>query len=226
MTMQSSTAMPLSGDQLAGRLALLSGAFGIMAFACLIVFLVMRPADQRVAHLLLRSHDAGVVLQSLCLIPFAVVLDAIARRHSLGSNRMIAVAAVTFLTLVVALMSLSFAKVVADVLYMIPQGAVGAWLIVVGRQAANGLPTGLRRLGVVAGAGLLLISLFPIGYALFVDAAIFHGPISDDDPTPPGTHRANEIVHLALAVGTLMGCSTYPVWAALAGRWLLLRKGQ
>ena len=214
--MQSSTVFPVSGDRLAGRLAIISGAFGIAAFACLIVFLVMRPANQQISHILLRSHDAGIIFQSLCLIPFALVL---------GSSRVMVASALAFLALVVVLMLLSFVGAVADVLYMIPQGAVGAWLIAVCRQTANGLPTGLRRLGIVAGVGLILISLFPIGYSLFVDFAIFHGPISDDDPTPPGTERANEIVHIALGIGTLIGCSTYPIWSALAGRWLLLRGG-
>lgn len=130
--------------------------------------------------------------------------------------------AVTSLTLVGFLMLLSFAKVVADVLYMIPQGAVGGWLISACRQPAIGLPTRLRRLGMVAGVGLALISVFPIGYSLFVDSAILHGPVSEDDPGPPGTETANAVVHLALAVGTLIGCSTYPIWSALAGRWLLL----
>ncbi len=224
--MPSSAVIPLSRDRLAGRLAIISGVFGIAAFACLIVFLVMRPADPRIAHLLLRSHDAGIILQSLCLIPFTLALDAIARRHSPGSSRVTVAAAMAFLALVVVLMLLSFAKVVADVLYMLPQGAVGLWLIIVCRQVAKALPTGLRRLGSVAGIGLLLIAIFPIGYAVFVDSAIFYGPVSDDDPTPPGTERANEIVHIALAIGTLIGCSTYPIWTALAGRWLLLRRGQ
>jgi hypothetical protein len=79
-------------------------------------------------------------------------------------------------------------------------------------------------LGIVAGIGLVLISMFPIGYALFVDSAILHGPISDDDPTPAGTDRANGIVHILLAIGTLVGCSTYPVWTALSGRWLQVRE--
>ena len=214
--MQSSTAIPVSGDRFAGRLAIISGAFGIAAFACLIVFLVMRPADPRIAHLLLRSHDAGIIFQSLCLMPFALAL---------GSSRVVVASALGSLALVVALMLMSFVGVVADVLYMIPQGALGVWLIVVCQQTAKGLPKGLRRLGIVAGVGLILISLFPIGYSMFVDSAILHGPISDDDPTPPGTERANEIVHIALGIGTLIGCSTYPIWSALAGRWLLLRGG-
>ncbi|HVI56025.1 MAG TPA: hypothetical protein VM621_13360 [Luteibacter sp.] len=204
-------------------MAIVSGVFGIAAFACLIVFLVMRPSDPQTSHILLRSHDAAIILQSLCLIPFTLALDAMARQHSPGSSRGTVVAAVAFLALIVVLLSLSFVKVVADVLYMIPQGAFGGWLIVVCRQNATGLPPGLRRLGIVAGGGLLLISVFPIGYALFVDPAILHGPIADDDPTPPGTERANGIVHLALAIGTLIGCSMYPLWSALAGRWLLLR---
>ncbi len=204
---------------------MLSGAFGLVAFVCLILFLVMRPsaADQSASRLLLRSHDVGVILQSLSLMPFVLALDAIARRESRGSSRARGTAAVAILALIVVLMSSSFIKLVADVLYMIPQGALGAWLIVVCRQVANGLPRGLRRLGIVAGAGLILISTFPIGYALFVDPAILHGPVSDDDPTPPGTEKADQIVHIALAIGTLIGRSMYPIWAALAGRWLLLR---
>lgn len=228
MTMQPLTERALSGNRLAGRFAVISGVFGIAAFACLIAFLVLRPsgAEHQTSHLLLRSHDAGIILQSLCLIPFALALDALARQHSPGSTRLTAAAAITFLILIVVLMVLSFVNAIADVLYMIPQGALGVWLIVVCRQNAIGLPSGLRKLGVVAGIGLILISLFPIGYALFVDPAILHGPISDNDPTPPGTDMANSIVHMILALGTLIGCSMYPLWSALAGRWLLAHRNR
>ena len=78
----------------------------------------------------------------------------------------------------------------------------------------------------MAGIGLILVTVFAIGYSLFVDPAILHGRVSDDDPTPPGTEKANESVHIALAIGTLIGCSTYPIWTALTGRWLLLRGGR
>jgi hypothetical protein len=213
-----------SGTRFAGRLAIVSGAFGIAAFACLIVFLVTRPSDQQTSHVLLRSHDAGIILQSLCLMPFALALGVIARQQSPESSRVMGTAAVAFLGLIVVLVLLGFVKVVADVLYMIPQGAVGGWLIAVCLQKANGLPKGLRILGVVAGVGLILISLFPIGYSLFVDPAMLRGPISDDAPTPPGTHRANGIVHMVLAAGTLVGCSMYPLWSALAGSWMLSRE--
>jgi hypothetical protein len=222
--MQSPAVLPRS-DRLAGWLAILGGVFGVVAFACLILFLVTRPSagGQGTSHLLLRSHDVAVILQSLSLIAFAFALDAIARRESRGSGRATGAAGVVLLALVVVSMLLSLAKIVADVVYMIPQGAVGGWLIVVCRQSANGLPRGLRWLGIVAGTGLILVSIFPIGYALFVDPAILTGPVSDDDPTPPGTERADQIVHIALAIGTMVGCSTYPIWTALAGRWLLLR---
>lgn len=212
----------------AGWLAIISGAFGIAAFAFLIMFLVTRPseADQGTAHLLLRSHDAAVIFQSLCLIPLTLALDAIARLSSPRSSRVMAFAAVTFLAAVAVLVLLGSVKAVSDVLYMIPQGAVGVWLIAVCRQTANDLPLGLRRLGIVAGAGLILVSVFPIGYSLFVDPAILHGPLSDNDPTPQGTETADRIVHIALAAGTLVGCSTYPIWSSLVGRWLLLRSRQ
>lgn len=221
-------ANPPRPDRLAGRLALLSGLCGIVAFACLMLFLVLRPsaADPLGAQLLLRIHDVGVILQSLSLMPLSLALDAIARRDPRGSSGATGIAAVACLALVIVLMVSSLAHVVADVLYMIPQGAVGAWLMVACRQVANGLPRGLRRLGLVAGAGLILVALFPIGYALMVDPAILRGPVGDDDPTPPGTDRANQVVHIILGIGTLVGCSTYPVWSALAGRWLLLRGGR
>ena len=223
-----STLVVSGSDRLAGRLAILSGVIGLVAFACLVLFLVTRPSagDSHTSQVLLRSHDVGIILQSLCMMPFAFALDSIARRESPGSSRARSVAGVAFLALVVVLMSASLFKVVADVLYMIPQGAVGVWLIVVCRQADNGLPRGLRMLGIVAGVGLILVAMFPIGYALFVDPAILRGPVGDDDPTPPGTDRANQIVHIVLAIGTLIGCSTYPIWCALAGRWLLLRAGR
>lgn len=226
--MQPSAAIPKSGDRLAGRLAILSGLSGIVSFICLILFLVLRPSpgDHLTSQLLLRSHDVGVILQSLCLMPLVLALDAIARRDVPASSRKMRPAGIACLTLVVVLMLLSLAKVAADVLYMIPQGAVGLWLIAACRQAANGLPRGLRILGIVAGIGLLLVSAFPIGYAMSVDPAILRGPVSDDDPTPPGTDTANQVVHIVLAVGTLVGCSTYPVWSALTGRWLLTRQGR
>ncbi len=121
-------------------------------------------------------------------------------------------------------MLLSFFKVVADVLYMIPQGAVGVWLIVVCRQSANGPTARLAKTGHRRRDRSPIDQHIPHRLRTFVDSAILHGPISDDDPTPPGTDRANGIVHLALAIGTLIGCSTYPIWTALAGRWLILRR--
>jgi hypothetical protein len=217
-----------SGYRRAGRLAIISGVFGIVAFAMLLGSLASRSWDTAPGTytFLLRSHDAAIIFQSLCLMPLVLALDGLARRHSPGSSPVTAVAGIIFLALVAACVLLGIAEVIADVIYMIPQGAVGGWLIVVGRQTSNEIPRGLRRLGLVAGIGLLLVAVFPIGSSLFVDPAIFHGPVSDDDMAPAGTEKANSLVHLALAIGTFIGCSTYPIWAALTGRWLLLRRRQ
>ena len=122
MTTQSFTEVPVSGDRLAGQLAIIRGVFGIAAVACLIAFQLMRPSEQRIAQPLLRGHDAGIIFPSLCLIPFTLALHAIAR-HLPESSRVTVAAALTFLILVVVLMLLAFVKAVADVLYMIPQGA-------------------------------------------------------------------------------------------------------
>ncbi len=79
-------------------------------------------------------------------------------------------------------------------------------------------------LGIVCGVGLVLVAAFPIGYGMFVDPAMFHGPITDNTSEPPGTETANGILHVVLLIGTFMGVATYPIWAALVGRRLLRQK--
>lgn len=228
MTSQASLSVAPTVSRLSGRWAIASGVFGILAFGCLAAFLASRPSEgtSRTADLLLKGHDVVTLLQSFCLMPLALALDAIYRRdwpESHRANRSIGTVAVLFLGMLAGFVLLSMAKLVADVLYMIPQGAVGGWLIFVCRQSSIGLPRGLRWLGIVAGTGLLLVGIFPVAYGLLVDPAIFHGPVSDDDPLPPGTDEANIVVHAVLALGTLTGCTAYPLWAIFVGRWLLGR---
>jgi hypothetical protein len=99
LTMPPLTDNARSANRLEGRLAIISGFFGMVAFVCLMAFLVLRPseANQQTSHFLLRTHDAGIILQALCLIPFALALDALARQHSPGSTRLTVAAAITFL---------------------------------------------------------------------------------------------------------------------------------
>jgi hypothetical protein len=122
----------------------------------------------------------------------------------------------------VLLLTLNFVKVIADVLYMVPQGIFGAWLIIVNWRTSGILPKGLRRLGIASGIGLVLVGTYPILYVLFVNTVILHGPVPKDYIDPETS--ANIIAHIVLLIGTFMGVTTYPIWSILFGRRLIVEK--
>ncbi len=209
----------------AGWAAITSGAIGIVAYALLWAAIVsrIRGAEESAWVILFRTHDWGVILQSLLMIPVVFALGAIGSQHSRGVSRATVAVGVAALSLIVLCLLLTFANVIADSIYMVPQGVLGIWLIVVNRLLPSVLPRSLRWLGIVCGVGLVLVAAFPIGYGMFVDSAIFHGP-DTHAPEPPGTETANSIVHNVLSIGTFMGVTTYPIWAALVGCRLLRQK--
>ena len=157
------------------------------------------------------------------MIPVALALHRMNSQHSPGVNRTTVAAGVTALSLVVVGLLLEFVNVLGSGLYMVPQGLLGVWLIVVNRHLSAMLPRGIRWLGIVAGFGLVLVAAFPIGYAIFVDPRL--GPIPFDYQPPKETEMANNILHNILGIGGLMGIPTYSIWATLVGR-RLLRSGR
>lgn len=210
----------------AGRAAIASGVIGIMAFGFLITGIAGRAAGgvERAWEDLVRIHDIGVILQSIFMIPVVLALHSLGRQRSPGVSRATVALSVAALSLVVLFLLLIFANVVWDVLYMIPQGLLGVWLIVVNRLLSSTFPRSLTRLGTVAGVGLVLVAAFPIGFGIFVDPIGFHGPVPFDFD-PPQANTANAIVHMVLLVGSFMGVTTYPIWATLLGRKLLRKEG-
>lgn len=167
-------------------------------------------------------HDGTVALASLLIAAAAWSLRDVATRNGdtvgsptawLGTISGIATA------ILLALVSLTRAN---DMLYMFAQGGIGLWLIVlcVRRPAEFGGVT--RAFGVVSGTGLVLIA------ASFVMIAVALGPspfvlvdasYSGVAPANVGS-SLNRYGHVIIAVGTLLGIPTYPVWAWLAGRAL------
>ncbi len=228
MITQTSNPLPRRPSRVASWAAIGSGILGIIAFVCLITFLVMRLSggNEQTYQRLIKGHDLALILQTLGLIPVAFALRAAVRQSAPYLSTAWVALVVTGISLTVVFLLLSFARIVADVIYMIPQGLIGIWLIAMCRQPqARNFSRGLRRLGTVAGFGLILAAAYPVGYFLFVDPSIFHGPISDDVPPPAGTETANVIFHLMLAVGTFTGFALYPLWTALLGRKLLKAEG-
>ena len=223
MTIQNHSASTGSARRFSGWTAVLSGLIGIIAFGFLIGALVSMFAGERPAVWEVRFaiHDAGVILQSLLMIPAAFALHALGRpRHPIASRTLLAIG-VASLCFIVLCLSLDLAGVIWNAWYMVPQGILGVWLLVVARIAS--LSRGLTRFATVVGLGLILVGSFPLGFAMLVDPVVFHGSPSALGANPEGTEAANRIIHIILQVGSLIGVWTYPIWSILLGRTLLQR---
>ena len=206
----------------AGWAAITSGVLGFFAYTALMtgVFSRLSGGEERFWTLLFRSHDVGAILQALLMIPVVLTLHHIATQKSTGVGRATVAAGVIALSLMILLMLLGFAGVISDTIYMVPQGVLGVWLIVVGRLVPGVVPRGLRWLGFVSGIGLVLVATFPIAYAVLVDPVILRIPVPQPFPDGPDS-PANGIIHLVLMLGSFVGVLTFPLWSALVGRRLL-----
>lgn len=206
----------------AGWAAVASGVVGIVAFGFLIAALAGRISggNERAWEHLIRTHDVAVILQSIFMVPVVLALYDLGRQHSRKVGRATAVLGIVALLFVALFLQLTVAKIIWDVLYMIPQGLLGFWLIAVNRSMSSFLPRSLTRLGTIAGVGIVIVASFPIGYGILVDPIGFHGSVPFDY-VPPQATTANAIVHIVLLIGTFMGVAPYPVWASLLGGRLL-----
>ena len=214
MTAQVSTITAGSPYRFAGWAAITSGIIGFVAYAVLMTSVISRDAgvgDHRFWTLLFRVHDVGAILQALLMIPVVLTLHRIATQHSGGVGRVTVATGVTALSVMILILLLGFVGVIPNVFYMVPQGVLGVWVIVVGRLVPEVIPRGLRWLGFVSGIGLLLVATFPIAYVLLVDPQAPHS-------------TANRIIHIVLKVGSWMGVFTFPIWSALVGRRLLRQR--
>ena len=227
MTTQRTTTNAGSTYRSASLAAMTSGASGIMAVAFLIIgvsYMLKSKAEfSGLVDLMFKTHAVGVIFQSLFMIPVAFALDAFARQQFPGVSRATLTLGVVSLSFIILCESLYIVNVVADDLYTVPQGALGAWLMVVNRRLSSVLPRGLTRFGVVVGFGLLLVGTFPLAYGIFVDPIALHGPVPPNYPNPDTT--ATAIIHGVFFVGTLLGVYTYPIWTILLGRRLLRTQG-
>ena len=205
----------------AGRAAIMSGLIGLIAHGFLWAFVLRRVSggDEQSTVPLIRAHDAGVILQSLFMIPVVFTIHGIVRRHTRGTSRGTVGIGVAALSLIILSLLLVFANVLADDIYTVPQGWFGIWLIVISWRVSSVFPRSLTWFGTVIGIGLVLVATFPFGYRIFVDPTF--GPVSYNSEPPAGTERANEIVHNIFIIGSFMGVTTLPLWSALMGRRLL-----
>lgn len=213
-----SPTMP-SAPRHAGWLAIASGVIGLIAFLVLMLAVTTRSTwtlSSRV-YLLFRAHDLAVVLQLLLLIPVALRLTQLSHQHPPGIGRKTVAWGITALCLTALLLVLGVCKLVNDMAYMLPQGVFGAWLIVASLRLSGSLPRWLRYFGIVVGFGLVLVgTVFP-GLAIFVYPNMWKIPAVPVDDEVFQHTAINHILHVLLAIGSVLGVVTLPVWSLFTG---------
>jgi hypothetical protein len=216
----------------AGRAMIASGVIGLLAFASLFAALYLREttASQQqwaagviqpgIWDAFFRGHDLGVIAQSLLLLPAALAIQRPDARPALSGLPLMSLFGVAALVLLALSLVMVFALKSSDMLYMLPQGFVGVWLIAAVRARPPGLGKALRVLGWVSGLGLVVVGLADIGIVV----ALGLSPLALVGPMPPqvdpeGVRGAlNGWSHAFLDLGSVLGVLTLPVWSILAGR--------
>ena len=207
-----------------GRAAIASGIMGLIAIAALVTGVNVRNAQglDGAAFILFRLHDISGILQFLLLLPVAFSLCHISYHGTRKMGRTMLNSGITVLSVTVLLLLLNFPKIVGEPWYMFTQGVFGVWIILACYRLPGLIQPGLRWFGIVAGTGLALVGLFPLGFAIFVDKVILQIPAAPDEVIEkiPAT-AANIVLHYVLYTGTFMGVIPFPFWTILLGRKLL-----
>lgn len=167
-------------------------------------------------------HDLGIILQSLSIISVVFAFHTPSSLEFLDRCRAKCYLGVGARSCIIIFMMIGFAKVLGDLVDMIPQGVLGIWILIVCLRKTGMLPRGLRWLGMTAGLGLALVALFPIGYAFLMDPIILMGGSPSEGYIIEITF-ANQLLHPILSIDYLMGLPTYSIWTILLGSRLLRR---
>jgi hypothetical protein len=197
-----------------------SAALWLLGAAFLLVALAARNGgllhDKAVSTTLFRLHDIAALLAALAIAAAAWSLRGVAIRN--GGNSVAWLGTASGIATAI-LLALPFLTGASDMLYMLPQGGIGLWLIALCAKSPVGFHTSSRVLGFISGAGLMLIaiSFVMIATALGAPWALADArslPVAPADLASPLNHYG----HRVLNAGTLLGIPTYPVWAWLASR--------
>lgn len=202
--------------------AIASGIIGLLALLLLLAAVTTRTTWvlSSPVYLLFRAHDIGAILQFLLMLPLAVELGRLSRRNAPGLSRSSVHFGVAAISLVALLLALGSLRIVNDMFYMVPQGCFGAWLCLANLRLRNILPPWLRYFGLVVGAGLILVGTVYPGLATFVYPSMWKIPaVAVADDTFQNS-AANQIFHILLYAGSLLGVATLPLWTLATG-WRL-----
>lgn len=213
----------ISSYRSAGKAAIASGVIGIIAYVFLIGFLLIRNQDAQNGVLPIRVHDSCVILQFIFLIPVVTALFKLIQERSSNLSQAMFIVGVGAVGFTIFFLFLIFPKVLADTLYMFPQGVFGVWVIIASWRLKGIVPNWLRWFGILVGFGLALVGIFPIGYAIFVDNIILQIPAPSNEVMDriPAETPANILIHQFLYIGSFIGVLTLPIWTIFIGVSLL-----
>jgi hypothetical protein len=204
-------------------LAILSGLLGICSFASLIAY-ITTPAFQMdesggvppVGETLLTVQFLASAAQVLMMIPVAIAISRVGGRQSPAPGRNGKIQGWTVLAIgalaAVAILRLAAMvdAAISDILFMLPMGLVGVWLVTVNWKNTIGLPGWMRIWGLVAGLGLVGVGLnflFNGGLAVFSKGPMAYG---------------NDVhFHIGLGLSGFPGFSLFATWSMLLGLRLL-----
>lgn len=209
-----------------GWAAIASGTIGVCAIASLVGYLTLRASDLDASILLNKFHDVAVSIQFLLLIPVAAALKNLSQRQLPGISQKSLTIGIVVICFVSLFSLLILPKIVSDILYMLPQGLFGVWLLFISMRLKGILSNGFRRFGMVVGLGLLLVGVFFVGYIIFVSTIPLRIPAAslEEGAKIPIT-PANMYLHYFLDIGSLLGVLTLPFWTILIGFKLFRERG-
>jgi hypothetical protein len=216
----------MSGDQQTklGWLAILAGVLGFVGFGLLVAALAApppAPETLRRSEDLFRWQDGGLLLQTLTMIPLTLGLHAWAFPNAIPIRHPITALGLASQLALALILLLRFANVTSDMLYMIPQGFVGLWLALFNTVRPASMPKATSWVGIVAGAGLVVVGVGALTYAALVAPRMFIGPLTDVEIDAQSWTMPNVVAHICMAAGTLLGRAIFPIWLLLAGKRLL-----
>lgn len=172
-----------------------------------------RLAPRAIVAPLFRWHDGLTALQSALLLPFALRLSLVTTQRASSGWLAVAVAGVSLITIAI-LEALRFINIGPDTLYMLPQGVLGAWVIVISGRMAGTSPS-VWRLGLLTGVGLLLVAGSLAAVLLYFGSDVFAGTIRNPDRYGQLINRA---AHYTLRIGSYPGRLGLPIWVLLVAR--------
>ncbi|MBB5057254.1 hypothetical protein HDF16_001939 [Granulicella aggregans] len=201
-------------------LAITSGILGICSFVSLVAY-ITTPALQMqesgtvvpTGKLLLTIQFLASAAQVLMMIPVAIWIYRMGRQRSPGVGResmilgIVALGGVGLLRLVPMVDT-----AVSDILFMLPMGLVGVWLVAVNWENVVALPSWMRMLGGIAGIGMVGVGLnflFNGGMAVFSKGPMAYG---------------NDVnFHIGLGLFGFPGFTLFAIWSVLLGLRFLRR---